>query len=42
MFVADIAGQSPAAAAEIEELRWVSALDAESLEVAPLARTNLR
>ncbi|MFC6325122.1 NUDIX domain-containing protein [Microbacterium koreense] len=42
VFVADITGQSPAAAAEIEELRWVSALDAESLEIAPLARTNLR
>lgn len=38
VFAADLGGQHPIAHAEIVELRWVSAADAEELEVAPLAR----
>lgn len=40
VFVADIGGQVPEIGAEIEELRWVTAADAERLEIAPLARDN--
>jgi 8-oxo-dGTP pyrophosphatase MutT (NUDIX family) len=40
VFVADIGGQHPVVAAEIEELRWVSRADAGVLEIAPLAREN--
>ena len=38
VFVADIGSQLPAVGAEIAELRWITAADADSLEVAPLAR----
>lgn len=37
-FAVDIRGQEPAAAAEIEELRWITRADAEHLDIAPLAR----
>lgn len=40
VFVAEIGAQTPAIAAEIAELRWVTRADAETLEVAPLAREN--
>lgn len=40
VFAADIGAQQPAIGAEIVELRWVTRADAESLEVAPLAREN--
>lgn len=40
VFVADIGDQVPVIDAEIEELRWVSRADAESVEIAPLAREN--
>jgi len=40
VFVADIGHQVPVTDAEIEELRWVSRVDADHLEVAPLAREN--
>ncbi|MET0812766.1 MAG: NUDIX domain-containing protein [Microbacterium sp.] len=39
VFEADLAGAAPVIAAEIEELRWVTAEDAGDLEIAPLART---
>jgi 8-oxo-dGTP diphosphatase len=38
VFRVDIGAQTPIAAAEIAELRWVSRADAAALEVAPLAR----
>ncbi|MDJ1113558.1 NUDIX hydrolase [Microbacterium dauci] len=37
VFRVDIGEQTPAAAAEIAEVRWVSRADAAALEVAPLA-----
>lgn len=40
VFAADIGDQQPAIGAEIVELRWVTRADAETLEVAPLAREN--
>ncbi|MBD3941654.1 NUDIX domain-containing protein [Microbacterium sp. NEAU-LLC] len=40
VFAAEIGGQQPVVAAEIEELRWVSRADAERLDIAPLAREN--
>lgn len=40
VFLADIGAQQPTIGAEIVELRWVTRADAESLEVAPLAREN--
>lgn len=40
VFEADIRGQHPVIAAEIEELRWVARADADDLEIAPLAREN--
>ena len=40
VFAVDIGAQQPVIAAEIEELRWVGRVDAERLEVAPLAREN--
>jgi 8-oxo-dGTP diphosphatase len=38
VFRVDIGAQTPVAAAEIAEVRWVSRADAAALEVAPLAR----
>ncbi|KZE89405.1 NUDIX hydrolase [Microbacterium sp. TNHR37B] len=38
VFRVAIGDQSPLAAAEIEEIRWVSRDEADALEVAPLAR----
>jgi 8-oxo-dGTP pyrophosphatase MutT (NUDIX family) len=38
VFAADIGLQLPAVGAEIAELRWITRSDADSLEVAPLAR----
>jgi 8-oxo-dGTP diphosphatase len=38
VFRVDIGAQTPVAAAEIAEVRWVSRADAAVLEVAPLAR----
>jgi 8-oxo-dGTP pyrophosphatase MutT (NUDIX family) len=38
VFVADIRGQTPVAAAEIAELRWVGPDEIGQLEIAPLAR----
>ena len=38
VFAADIGAQDPQVGAEIAELRWVSRMDAEHLEIAPLAR----
>lgn len=40
VFDVDLAGQTPAIAAEIAEMRWVGPADADDLEVAPLAREN--
>lgn len=42
VFAVDIGAQEPAAAAEIAELRWVSARDADAdgLDIAPLAREH--
>lgn len=40
VFTVDIGGRHPVAAAEIAELRWVTASEAAALEVAPLAREN--
>ena len=37
VFRADIGAQTPVAAAEIEELRWVTRAEASTLDVAPLA-----
>ncbi len=39
-FAADIGAQHPVIAAEIAELRWATAADAATLEIAPLAREN--
>jgi len=39
VFEVDLGAATPAIAAEIEELRWVTRADAETLEIAPLART---
>ncbi|QCQ15723.1 MULTISPECIES: NUDIX hydrolase [Microbacterium] len=38
VFAADIRDQTPVAAAEIAELRWVGSDEVDQLEVAPLAR----
>ena len=38
VFAADIGAQIPIAAAEIAELRWITRADADTLEIAPLAR----
>ena len=38
VFAADIGAQLPIAAAEIAELRWITRADADTLEIAPLAR----
>lgn len=38
VFAAEIATQHPMVAAEIAELRWVTRADADSIEIAPLAR----
>jgi 8-oxo-dGTP pyrophosphatase MutT (NUDIX family) len=38
VFAADIGDQQPAIGAEIVELRWATRSDAETLEIAPLAR----
>lgn len=38
VFAVNIGVQEPRADAEIDELRWVTRADAESLDVAPLAR----
>lgn len=38
VFAADIGAQQPVVAAEIEELRWITRADADTIEVAPLAR----
>lgn len=40
VFEVEIGAQTPVAAAEIAELRWVSRADAAGLEIAPLAREN--
>lgn len=40
VFEVDLGGQTPVAAAEIAELRWVSREDADGVEIAPLARDN--
>ena len=40
VFEAAIGAQTPVAAAEIAEVRWVSRAEAAALEVAPLAREN--
>ncbi len=40
VFAVDLGEQHPAIGAEIAEARWVSAADAEQLEIAPLARDN--
>lgn len=40
VFEADLSDQTPVIAAEIAELRWVTATDADTLEIAPLAREN--
>ena len=40
VFETGIGGQTPVAAAEIAELRWVTRADAAHLEIAPLAREN--
>lgn len=39
VFEVDLGGQHPTIAAEIAELRWITRADADSIEVAPLART---
>lgn len=39
VFRVDIGAQTPAPAAEIDELRWVTRAEASALDVAPLART---
>lgn len=38
VFAADIGDQHPIAAAEIEELRWITRSDVDDLVIAPLAR----
>jgi 8-oxo-dGTP pyrophosphatase MutT (NUDIX family) len=38
VFATDIGRQRPIVGAEIAELRWISRADAETLEIAPLAR----
>ncbi|KAA9153422.1 NUDIX domain-containing protein [Microbacterium lushaniae] len=40
VFAADIGSQHPAVGAEIAELRWVAADDADGIEIAPLAREH--
>lgn len=40
VFIADIGTQHPVVGAEIDELRWIARADADSLEIAPLAREN--
>ena len=40
VFVAEIGAQVPVIAAEIDELRWITRADADTLDVAPLAREN--
>lgn len=38
VFAAELGEQEPVVAAEIAELRWVTRADADSVEIAPLAR----
>ncbi|WP_209305630.1 NUDIX domain-containing protein [Microbacterium sp. dk485] len=40
VFAADIGSQHPAVGAEIAELRWVGADDADGIDIAPLAREH--
>ncbi|MCK6065700.1 MULTISPECIES: NUDIX hydrolase [Microbacterium] len=40
VFAADIGEQHPAVGAEIAELRWVGADDADGIDIAPLAREH--